>query len=234
MLCYVIFGGMLATTWVQIIKAVLLMIGIVVMSVVRARAGRLEPDRAVQQGGGQHDRRVDVLARAGHLPGVADRHRLARARARARDGGPAAHPDAVLHRPGRQGRPRLGRLGDVHHRLLLPADDVHRLRRARRAGRGRRGGGRHRRQPRGAEPGRRARRRRRDVRRRPVPRRDRGRRLRDDPRGRRGARAVGVGRGRARHLVEHRPQGPRLREGGGRRRPHRGRRRSASSRSRSP
>jgi cation/acetate symporter len=32
MLCYVIFGGMLATTWVQIIKAVLLMVGIVVMS----------------------------------------------------------------------------------------------------------------------------------------------------------------------------------------------------------
>ena len=33
MLCYVVFGGMLATTWVQIIKAVLLMIGILVMSV---------------------------------------------------------------------------------------------------------------------------------------------------------------------------------------------------------
>src|SRR3712207_6108632 len=33
MLCYVIFGGMLATTWVQIIKAVLLMFGIAVMSV---------------------------------------------------------------------------------------------------------------------------------------------------------------------------------------------------------
>ncbi|HWT25784.1 MAG TPA: sodium/solute symporter [Solirubrobacteraceae bacterium] len=32
MLCYVIFGGMLATTWVQIIKAVLLMTGIIVMS----------------------------------------------------------------------------------------------------------------------------------------------------------------------------------------------------------
>ena len=31
-LCYVIFGGMLATTWVQIIKAVLLMIAILVMS----------------------------------------------------------------------------------------------------------------------------------------------------------------------------------------------------------
>src|SRR3712207_7383722 len=33
MLCYVIFGGMVATTWVQIIKAVLLMAGIVVMSI---------------------------------------------------------------------------------------------------------------------------------------------------------------------------------------------------------
>jgi cation/acetate symporter len=33
MLAYVVFGGMLATTWVQIIKAVLLMIGIVVMSI---------------------------------------------------------------------------------------------------------------------------------------------------------------------------------------------------------
>ena len=33
MLCYVVFGGMVATTWVQIIKAVLLMAGIVVMSI---------------------------------------------------------------------------------------------------------------------------------------------------------------------------------------------------------
>src|ERR1044072_9438715 len=33
MLCYVVFGGMVATTWVQIIKAVLLMIGITVMSI---------------------------------------------------------------------------------------------------------------------------------------------------------------------------------------------------------
>src|SRR5690349_13467378 len=32
MLCYVVFGGMIATTWVQIIKAVLLMAGATVMS----------------------------------------------------------------------------------------------------------------------------------------------------------------------------------------------------------
>jgi len=40
MLAYVVFGGMVATTWVQIIKAVLLMTGIVVMSVfVLGRVG---------------------------------------------------------------------------------------------------------------------------------------------------------------------------------------------------
>jgi cation/acetate symporter len=40
MLCYVIFGGMVATTWVQIIKAVLLMCGIAVMSIfVLAKVG---------------------------------------------------------------------------------------------------------------------------------------------------------------------------------------------------
>src|SRR6187402_3901802 len=40
MLCYVIFGGMVATTWVQIIKAVLLMAGIFTMSVfVLAKVG---------------------------------------------------------------------------------------------------------------------------------------------------------------------------------------------------
>ena len=33
MLCYVVFGGMVATTWVQIIKAILLMTGIAVMSI---------------------------------------------------------------------------------------------------------------------------------------------------------------------------------------------------------
>src|ERR671918_1579847 len=40
MLCYVIFGGMLATTWVQIVKAVLLMAGILTMSIfVLAKVG---------------------------------------------------------------------------------------------------------------------------------------------------------------------------------------------------
>jgi cation/acetate symporter len=57
MLAYVIFGGMLATTWVQIIKAVLLMIGIVVMSIFVLNKVGFNPielfNRAKAQGGGE-------------------------------------------------------------------------------------------------------------------------------------------------------------------------------------
>ena len=194
MLCYVVFGGMVATTWVQIIKAVLLMAGIVVMSVfVLAKVGGspIELFNRAKAAG-----RRDVLARPGHVPHHADRHRLARPGARARHRGPAAHPDAVLHGARRQGRPLVGRVGDVHHRLLLPADDVHRLRRPGVPRRGGRGGGRHRRQPRRAEPGRVPRRRRGHVRRRPVPRGHRRRGVRDDPRRGRRSRALRLGGGR--------------------------------------
>ena len=51
---------------------------------VRARAGRLQPDPALQRRRRQQDGGVDVLARPGHVPRLADRHRLARPRARAR------------------------------------------------------------------------------------------------------------------------------------------------------
>ena len=160
MLVYVVFGGMVATTWVQIIKAVLLMIGIVVMSIFVLAQDQLQPDRAVQPGrGGRQGRGLDVLARPGHVPQEQHRHGLARPRARARHGRAAAHPDAVLHRAGRQGRALVGRLRDVHDRLLLPADDGHRVRRARHPRAGGRRGRRHRRQPGGAEPRRGARRR---------------------------------------------------------------------------
>ena len=49
MLAYVIFGGMLATTWVQIIKATLLMAAGVVLTVFVLAQGRLQPGRAVQR-----------------------------------------------------------------------------------------------------------------------------------------------------------------------------------------
>ena len=47
MLAYVIFGGMLATTWVQIIKAGLLMVAGVVLTLLVLGRGRLQPARAV-------------------------------------------------------------------------------------------------------------------------------------------------------------------------------------------
>ena len=34
MIVYVVFGGMLATTWVQIIKAILLMAGTILLSIL--------------------------------------------------------------------------------------------------------------------------------------------------------------------------------------------------------
>ena len=132
MLCYVIFGGMVATTWVQIVKAVLLMAGIFTMSVFVLGQGRLQPDRAVQPRGREQGRRSprSRSAPGTYLPKPLDTVSLGPG-ARARHRRPAAHPDALLHRAQRQGRAFVRGVGDVHHRLLLPADDVHRLRRAR-------------------------------------------------------------------------------------------------------
>ena len=229
MLCYVIFGGMLATTWVQIIKAVLLMAGIVVMSMFVLEQGRLQPDRAVQPRGGEHR---PPSRRSRSRPGTfldtpIDTVSLGLALVLG-TAGPAAHPDALLHRARRARRARLGRLGDVPDRLLLPADHVHRLRRARRSWA----------RAASRRPARAATSRRRTwrqelgggaghVRRRPLPRGDRRRRLRDDPRRRGGPGAERVGRGGARHLVEHHPQAPRLRARGGLGREDRRRGRSA-------
>ena len=50
MLAYVLFGGMIATTWVQIIKAVLLLGGVTLLDGPRARAVRLHPGPAVRGG----------------------------------------------------------------------------------------------------------------------------------------------------------------------------------------
>ncbi len=101
MIVYVLVGGMKGTTYVQIIKAVLLIIGAAVMTVVGAGHLRLQPVRpARRRGRGQpegrgraepgpavrrHPDREDRLHLAGAGPGAG--HRRA-----------AAHPDALLHR----------------------------------------------------------------------------------------------------------------------------------------
>ena len=63
MIIYIVAGGMLATSWVQIIKAVLLMTATIVLSLFVLGEGGLEPDRPVHRGA----RRV---ARGPGLPGA--------------------------------------------------------------------------------------------------------------------------------------------------------------------
>ena len=113
MIVYVLIGGMKGTTWVQIIKAVLLIIGAFVMTVwvlakfgfnlsescsaqTARRGGRQgrparhpQPGHAVRQA---ETSKIDFISLA---PGPGARHRR-----------PAARADALLHGADRQGGPR--------------------------------------------------------------------------------------------------------------------------------
>ena len=110
MMMYVLFGGMTATTWVQIIKACMLLGGATFMALCRAVPVRLLARGAVRQGG-----RGARQARRHHGPGRADQGSdlgdLGRHGTDVRYRRPAAHPDALLHRAERQGSPQVGRPG---------------------------------------------------------------------------------------------------------------------------
>ena len=136
MLVYVVFGGMLATTWVQIVKAVLLMTGATVLSIfVLAEIG-WNPIDIFDLAENQSDQpgRVSLAGPPLHR---ADRHGVARSWAGAGHRRVATHPDALLHRSGRQGRSLFGGLGGCADRRLLRHDDVPGLRRAGHPRRGR-------------------------------------------------------------------------------------------------
>ena len=158
MVVYVVFGGMLATTWVQIIKAV--------HADDRGHRRRhrgagqvqLQPGPAARHRGREPPRRQRD-PRPGHVPDLADPRDLDRPDDLHRHRRPAAHPDALLHRAGLQRRAQVGALHDRHHRDVHRDGDDHRLRRAGAARPGRDRGRRQGRQPRraaaGAVPGRR-------------------------------------------------------------------------------
>ena len=129
MIVYVAFGGMIATTWVQIIKAVPAALRRDVHGrcwcsaqfgfspeALFAKATEVHPKGHRDHGPGS------LVSR----PGVGD---LAWPGADVRHSRPAAHPDAVLHRCRRPGRAQIGVLCDRLHRLLLHPDLHHRLRR---------------------------------------------------------------------------------------------------------
>ena len=144
MMVYVLFGGMTATTWVQIIKACLLLAGATFMAfmvlwhfgfspeAMFAEAVEVKTDLALQRRQDRPRRRrasgCSIMGPGGFVKdpisaislrhGADVRHRRA-----------AAHPDALLHRARRQGGAQVGAVGDHLDRLLLPADLHHRLRR---------------------------------------------------------------------------------------------------------
>ena len=213
MIIYIVAGGMLATSWVQIIKAVLLMTATIVLSLFVLGKVGWNPIDLFRDGARRVARRRG-LPQAGPVPVEPARHALARPGAGARHRRSAAHPDALLHGARRQGGPLVGYVGRGPDRRLLRDDHDPRFRRTRDPGRGRHRGRGRGRQPRSATVGRGGRRRRRHVRGRPVPGDHRGRGLRHDPG--RGGRSCDLGlrsRG-SRRVVQHRPLGPRLREGG--------------------
>ena len=126
MLAYVLFGGMIATTWVQIVKAVLLLSGAFMLAMLVLAEVLVQPAGAIRGGDAAVRRR---RAGAGPVRVGSGRWHLAGPGADVRHRGPAAHPDALLHRARCAHRARLGGVCDRDHRRVLPADVRARFRR---------------------------------------------------------------------------------------------------------
>jgi cation/acetate symporter len=124
MLAYVLFGGMIATTWVQIVKAVLLLGGAALLALLVLSKFGFNPARLFAAAAEQHG--AGVLA-PGRLVAAA-RCGLAGHGADVRHCRAAAYPDAFLHRARRANRAEVGVLRDRTHRVLLPNDVRPRIR----------------------------------------------------------------------------------------------------------
>ena len=103
----------------------------------RAGQVQLQPGPAARHRGRQPPRRQRD-PRPGHVPDVADPGDLDRPDDLHRHRRPAAHPHALLHRPGLQRGAQVRALHDRHHRHLHRDGHDHRLRRAGAARPGRR------------------------------------------------------------------------------------------------
>ena len=104
MIFYVVVGGMKGTTYVQIIKAVLLMIGsalIVVLVLAEFNFNLSYLLGAAADNSGKGDAFLAARSPVRRDADVADRLPVPRPGPRARHRGPAAHPDPLLHRPDR-------------------------------------------------------------------------------------------------------------------------------------
>ena len=119
MVVYVVFGGMLATTWVQIIKAVMLMIAGIVVAVAVLAKFNFNPSQLLDTAAANHPDGEAILGPR-HVPHLADPRDLDRPDDLHRHRRPAAHPDALLHRAGRQGGAQVRAVHDRHHRRRSP------------------------------------------------------------------------------------------------------------------
>ena len=127
-LTYVILGGMVATTWVQIIKASLLLVGVATMAIwVLAKFG-FSPIRLLDRAAAQSHKGKAYGGPGLLFPNRAGRD-LDRAGVRARDVRAAPHHDALSHRARRPPGAALGRLGGRADRRLLSVRGDHRARR---------------------------------------------------------------------------------------------------------
>ena len=114
MIIYVTFGGMIATTWVQIIKAGLLLGGATLMALLVLAHFSFDPGALFAKAVEVHPRHGAIMSPIFAPSGAdadADLGDLARPGADVRHRRPAAHPDALLHRRQRQGGAQVGVLG---------------------------------------------------------------------------------------------------------------------------
>ena len=117
MVVYVVFGGMLATTWVQIIKAVMLMIAGVVVRRRRAGQVQLQPGPAARHGGRQPRRRPSILGPGAYLTSPL----LVISTGLTIFIGTAGLPHILMRFftvPDSQGGAQVGALHDRHHRVF--------------------------------------------------------------------------------------------------------------------
>ena len=129
MMVYVTFGGMVATTWVQIIKACMLLAGGTLVMVLAMSQfgfsfenlmGGAEPSRCIRHG---REAAVPGLPAADPVTALSLGLGLMFGTA-----GLPAHPDALLHRDQRQGSPQVGALRLRFRGLLLQRDPADGLR----------------------------------------------------------------------------------------------------------
>ena len=131
MIFYVTVGGMRGTTWVQIVKAVLLMGGTILITVLVLAEFNFNLSSllgAAAENTGKGEALPAARPEVRRLDHVEDRLRQPRHRPRARHGRPAAHPHPLLHRADGQGRPDVRALGHRADRRVLPDDAGARLR----------------------------------------------------------------------------------------------------------